>query len=276
MTTTVRLEEIHVGARHRKDLGDIAALAHSIEAVGLLQPPVVTADLQLIAGVRRLEALRQLGRREVDVYVAVGLDDAVAQVLAERDENTCRKELTPSEAVAFAAALEALEKEKARQRQTAGVNQHTEASGKLPEGSRGQTRDKVGAALGMSGRTYEKAKAVVEAARADPEKYGGLQEQMDRTGRVNGVYRRLKIARQAEVIEAEPPPLPQGPFRVIVADPPWQYHKRPGDPSRNGSCDSPACPWRTSRRCALPGWRTRTASSGSGPTTPTCARRSTC
>jgi N6-adenosine-specific RNA methylase IME4 len=58
---------------------------------------------------------------------------------------------------------------------------------------------------------------------------------MDRTGRVNGVYRRFKIAQQAEAIRAEPPPLPgSGPYRVIVADPPWPYEVRDEDPSRRG------------------------------------------
>jgi hypothetical protein len=48
-------------------------------------------------------------------------------------------------------ALEELERPKAKDRKTSGTNQHTEPSGKLPEGSKGQTRDKVGAAIGMSG-----------------------------------------------------------------------------------------------------------------------------
>jgi len=52
---------------------------------------------------------------------------------------------------------------------------------------------------------------------------------------VNGVYRRLKIAKQAEQIRKEPPPLPgNGPYRVIVIDPPWPYEKRDEDPSHEG------------------------------------------
>ncbi len=43
---------------------------------------------------------------------------------------------------------------------------------------------------------------------------------MYRTGRVDGPYKRLVVARKAEAIKAEPPPLPRGPFRVIGADPP--------------------------------------------------------
>ena len=48
-----------------------------------------------------------------------------------------------------------------------------------------KTRDAVGASVGMSGKTYEKAKAVVEAARAEPEKYEPLVEQMDTSGKVD-------------------------------------------------------------------------------------------
>ncbi len=48
---------------------------------------------------------------------------------------------------------------------------------------------------------------VVAAGEAEPEKFGKLVEDMDKTGRVNGPYRRLKNAQQAEAIRAEPPPL---------------------------------------------------------------------
>ena len=52
-----------------------------------------------------------------------------------------------------------LERPKAKARELEGTNQYTEPSGKLPEASTGDTRDKVGKAVGMSGKTYEKAKA---------------------------------------------------------------------------------------------------------------------
>jgi N6-adenosine-specific RNA methylase IME4 len=58
---------------------------------------------------------------------------------------------------------------------------------------------------------------------------------MDRTGRVHGIYRRLKIAQQAERIRSEPPPLPgNGPYRCAVIDPPWPYEIRDDDPSHRG------------------------------------------
>jgi N6-adenosine-specific RNA methylase IME4 len=93
----------------------------------------------------------------------------------------------------------------------------------------------------MARRTLEKAEAIVDAAEAEPEKYGKLREQMDDTGRINGVYRRLKIAQQAEQIRAEPPPLPgRGPYRVCIVDPPWPYELRDEDPSHRGVRDFPS------------------------------------
>jgi hypothetical protein len=52
----------------------------------------------------------------------------------------------------------------AKKRQEVGINQYSEPSGNFPEGSKGRTRDQVAEAIGMSGRTYEKAKKVAEAA----------------------------------------------------------------------------------------------------------------
>ena len=63
------LARIRVGRRFRKDLGDLRALAASIDDVGLLHPVVVTPQGRLIAGRRRLEAVRLLGRSTVAVHV---------------------------------------------------------------------------------------------------------------------------------------------------------------------------------------------------------------
>src|SRR5262249_50063798 len=61
-----------------------------------------------------------------------------------------------------------------------------------PSGSKGKTRDKVAEAVGMSGRTYEKAKQVVEAAEADPETVGDLAEKMDKNGSVDAAHQEMK------------------------------------------------------------------------------------
>ena len=70
---TLRLDQsvdsIVVGARHRKDLGDLAVLMKSIEERGPLQPITVTPDGVLVCGLRRLEAVKRLGWPTISVWV---------------------------------------------------------------------------------------------------------------------------------------------------------------------------------------------------------------
>jgi hypothetical protein len=87
----------------------------------------------------------------------------------------------------------------------------------------GDTRDKIARYLGVGRTTIERAEAVVDAAEEEPEEYGYLAEQMDRSGKVAGAYRRLDVLKQAKQLDAAQPELPTGPFQVIVADPPWRY-----------------------------------------------------
>src|SRR5262249_47756777 len=62
----------------------------------------------------------------------------------------------------------------------------------------GKTAERAALAAGMSRATYEKAKAVVEAAEADPQTYGDLPQQMDKTKNVDRAYRELKSRNEAK------------------------------------------------------------------------------
>jgi ParB family chromosome partitioning protein len=73
-------------------------LARSIQEVGLLHPVVVNEDNELIAGQRRLEAVKLLGWDEVPIN-RISFQDIVK---GEYAENTCRKDFLPYEAVAIA------------------------------------------------------------------------------------------------------------------------------------------------------------------------------
>ena len=76
---------------------------------------------------------------------------------------------------------------------------------------------------------------MLEAADAEPQKYGKYVEIMNRTRRVRGVHRLLKIAKQGESIRATPPPLPgNGPYRFASVDFPW-LSLRQDDPSQEGA-----------------------------------------
>jgi ParB/Sulfiredoxin domain len=93
-----------VGERARRDLGDVASLAESIEQLGLLHPIVVTSEGELIAGERRLEAFRLLGRLEIPAHV-LDLENIVS---GQQAENIDRKDFTPEERVAIGEKIEIL------------------------------------------------------------------------------------------------------------------------------------------------------------------------
>lgn len=241
-----RIDSIRIGARCRKDVGDVTTLAASIETIGLLHPVVIRPDGTLVAGERRIAAFRHLKRDTVPCAVALGFDETVKLLRAEQDENTERKAFLISEALALAAQLEDIEREEARKRQEATRAQpgndgrNPAGAGKFPApeappetqpkaAPKGRSRDAVGSAVGMSGRNYQKAKEVADAAAAEPEKYQDLADKMDETGKVDGAYKQLKTRRQAEKLNTAPPPTPEGPFDVIVIDPPWTYDARGTD-----------------------------------------------
>ncbi|TFD12123.1 chromosome partitioning protein ParB [Cryobacterium sp. TMT1-2-2] len=113
------IDSIRIGSRHRTDLGDIDALAASIERQGLLQPITVTPDGTLICGARRLAALRQLGVRKLHVWVRAGISDQLAQLLAEQDDNALHKAFAPTEAAALYREVKMLLAEDAQRRQAA-------------------------------------------------------------------------------------------------------------------------------------------------------------
>jgi ParB family chromosome partitioning protein len=99
----VPIDKIKLGHRHRIDRGDIESLAANIRDIGLLQPVGVDPFYELIFGMRRLEACKDvLGWKTIP---AVILD--IESILAgEYAENEFRKEFTPSERAAIGAAIE--------------------------------------------------------------------------------------------------------------------------------------------------------------------------
>jgi N6-adenosine-specific RNA methylase IME4 len=209
MPDEIDIAAIRVEERHRKDLGDIPGLAASIVEVTLLHPIVVTPDMRLIAGERRLAAYQHLGRTRIPVTV-VNLDDVVR---GEFVENSQRKDFAPSEIDAIRRAVEPLEKAAAQARMTLG--QTAQGSDK------GRVRDKVGAFAGVSGRKVAQIAAVIDAAEVDPERFGKLVEEMDRTGRVESPYRQLRKARDEDRVLGLAPIA--GRFRTLVFDPPWKF-----------------------------------------------------
>ena len=113
------LGSIRVGRRHRTELGDIDALAASIEENGVFQIITIDPDGTLVCGLRRLAAMRQLGWKTADVWVRPGISDQLGQLLAEQDDNALHKPLTLTEQATLYRELKTLMAEDAARRQEA-------------------------------------------------------------------------------------------------------------------------------------------------------------
>lgn len=192
--TTLPLTSVKIGPHVRQDLGDIEALAESIRKVGLLHPIVVLSDGTLVAGRRRVAAAEKLGWESIPATVLATED---GRLEAERDENTERKDFTPSEAVAIGRLIEDAHKKKIAEvrsdlmRQNRTLRKDIDSEVNHPRVvPPGPTREKAAAAVGLSGSTYARAKTVVLAAEADPT-LADVVAKMDETGNVEGALREV-------------------------------------------------------------------------------------
>ena len=73
----VKIDDIKIKKRVRRDLGDLEALKESLRLYGLLNPITLNSKYELIAGERRLEAAKSLGWER---FNAIVLDNNVDSV----------------------------------------------------------------------------------------------------------------------------------------------------------------------------------------------------
>lgn len=104
----IKIDNIKINKRLRKDVGSLEDLKNSIQHIGLLHPIVVDENYNLIAGFRRLLAYKELGEKEIEANV-IKIKDSLR---GEYDENVIRKNFTPSEAVAIWETIESHQGEK--------------------------------------------------------------------------------------------------------------------------------------------------------------------
>ncbi len=180
------VDSILVGHRHRADLGDIDALAASIERDGLLQPLTITIDGVLVCGARRLAAIKRLGWRTVNVWVRSGLSDRLGHLLAEQDDNMLHKPYTQLEAAGLYRELKQIMAEDAARRQSAtqfssGNQPGNDGAGRFPTPSDTP-----------HGRADEQAAAMIPG--------GASYKTMDKIGYLEGI---ANDPAQAETLRTE-------------------------------------------------------------------------
>jgi N6-adenosine-specific RNA methylase IME4 len=200
--------------------GDYTAFRADVAKRGVLVPIEITAENVVLDGRQRLRAALELGRATVPVTVVAVADELDHMLRA----SIHRRHLTESQRAALVLELEEYiqARENGRRRQCANLVQAPEGA-KLPP--RGKTREIAAAWAGVSPRLVQDTQTVQEH---DP----ALFERIKR-GKVSANVAARQVRRRLRNAQLPPPqPLPEGPFDLILADPPWQL----------GHPDSPHAP----------------------------------
>jgi len=239
---TMKLIDIQVKERKRKASDEkVTDLCHSIHEIGLINPITVTTEGVLIAGFHRLTAYEKMGYEEIPVHI-MDLDGLDAE-LAEIDENLKRSDLTFLEqGEQLKRREEILEQKGLRAESGFNGNQYTEKVGGAMIAPPKTTQD-LADEMGVSKRSVQERKQVannlspevrelisthemadnrsqlMQLARMEPDKQKEVAEHVIE-GRAKNVLLAKRIADFEEVKSIE---WPDNKYRVIYADPPWQY-----------------------------------------------------
>jgi len=109
--TRVKPSEIKVGKRAREDVGSIGKLIDSIKNLGLLQRIGITENKELVFGLRRLEAWREVkGDKPIPVEI-VEPEDEKERRMMELAENVRRLNLSWQEEAELVAKIDRLGRE---------------------------------------------------------------------------------------------------------------------------------------------------------------------
>lgn len=130
----VDINKIVVRDRIRKDFGDIKELADDIKRNGLINPPAISRNYELIAGERRLRACKSLGWKQIEVH-QIDVDDAEKQLYMEISENETRKDFSMTERLDYARRLARVESAKAKERMSEGGKEGVQNFAQVPSAS---------------------------------------------------------------------------------------------------------------------------------------------
>ena len=82
----VKISDIKVKKRVRKDLGDLEPLKDSLRTYGLMNPITLNSENELIAGERRLEAAKAIGWENIDANIISKPVTELSQLEMELEE----------------------------------------------------------------------------------------------------------------------------------------------------------------------------------------------
>ena len=186
------------------------AFLADVKERGVVTPLEITPSGTVLDGRHRLRAARELELTAVPVRV-VEPEDEVSHMLRAA---LSRRQLTASQKAALALELEEYEqlRERARERQLANLRQNTEVATLPPRCER--SCEIVARTAGGSPRTVQDAETVRVN---DPQLFEEIKQ-----GKTPAHVAARRVRREQRDLALISPPLPDGPFNLIYADPPWQ------------------------------------------------------
>ena len=160
---TLKIADIKIGKRVRKNLGNIKKLALDLVTQGQNAPIGVDADNTLVYGYRRLVAMRDFVKRDTILCVRV----CVKSILrAEYSEDFTHEPLTPSEKLELADAMRQAIGSRQGQRTDLPSANRSELVANGPQVINGQkTRDFVAEQAGFESTTEMRRVATVVASK---------------------------------------------------------------------------------------------------------------
>lgn len=194
----VDIDKIKVKERIRKEYGSIHELAEDIKKNGLINPPAINKNYELLAGERRLRACKYLGWNQIPVNM-LDTESEEQDLHIEISENEARKEFTMTERLAYARQLAEIESKKAKERMVEAHSTGTQNFAEL-----GETRKKVADAVGINRETLRQASKINENRELfDPEEFKDWDDGKLST---NKLYQKLKSQLKEKQKELEERP----------------------------------------------------------------------
>lgn len=251
------------------DETELRALAEDIRMNGLREPvmkiwipdPVATGTQKplILDGRNRLRAC-EFAKVAPDFTKYEGPTDTASLLAFVRSKNLARRHLDESQRALVAARALPLYEAAAKERQRAGGARGGKRTGKLPanvQGPSGEAAEIAARDFNVSARSVYSAEAVEKradpmvvravergevavsaaaklATRSKDEQCEILKKSKGKSGTIGAHVKQLERIELGRRLEKEKPPGPKGPYRVIVADPPWKYDLRDDDASHRG------------------------------------------
>lgn len=242
------------------DGADFDALVADIRANGLREGVWLTSDGLVLDGRNRIRACEAVGIEPT--FRTYEGDDPVGFVLSL---NLHRRHLNESQRAMVAARIATINHGGDRRSADQGANLPLEtvssAAGKLSVGAR-TVKDAKAVLTKASPEVVASVErgdlavsAAVKIAKRPAEEQAAIVERLDKakaekgTASAAAVLRQHERAKAADTLRNAPPALPDGPFQVIVADPPWAYEAGTDDGTKRGVTSYPTMT--TEEICAM-------------------------